>query len=61
MVSFVTGAYILAALLFILALAGLSKHETARRGNAFGMAGMALAVVATLLLVVDYLLSLIHI
>ena len=55
MVSFVTGAYILAALLFILALAGLSKHETARRGNAFGMAGMALAVVATLLLVLDYL------
>ena len=55
MVSFVTGAYILAALLFILALAGLSKHETARRGNAFGMAGMALAIVATLLLVLDYL------
>ena len=55
MVSFVTGAYILAALLFILALAGLSKHETARRGNAFGMAGMALALVATLLLVLDYL------
>jgi len=54
-VSFVTGAYILAALLFILALAGLSKHETARRGNAFGMAGMALAVVSTLLLVLDYL------
>ncbi len=55
MVSFVTGAYILSALLFILALAGLSKHETARRGNAFGMAGMALAIVATLLLVLDYL------
>ena len=55
MVSFVTGAYILAALLFILALAGLSKHETARRGNAFGMAGMALALVATLLLVLDLL------
>ncbi|NYE36176.1 NAD(P) transhydrogenase subunit beta [Nocardioides cavernae] len=53
MVSFVTGAYILAALLFILALAGLSKHETARRGNQFGMAGMGLALVATLLLVLD--------
>ncbi|MBS2940039.1 Re/Si-specific NAD(P)(+) transhydrogenase subunit beta [Nocardioides sp. J2M5] len=53
--SFVTGAYILAALLFILALAGLSKHETARRGNAFGMAGMGLALVATLLLVLRYL------
>ena len=54
-VSFVTGAYILSALLFILALAGLSKHETARRGNQFGMAGMALALVATLLLVLRYL------
>jgi len=53
--SFVQGAYILAALLFILALAGLSKHETARRGNQFGMAGMGLALVATLLLVLDYL------
>ena len=55
MTSFVSGAYILSALLFILALAGLSKHETARRGNAFGMAGMGLALVATLLLVLDYL------
>ena len=55
MTSFVQGAYILAALLFILALAGLSKHETARRGNQFGMAGMGLALVATLLLVLDYL------
>ena len=40
MVEFVQGAYILAALLFILALAGLSKHETARRGNALGITGM---------------------
>ncbi|MCF6378271.1 Re/Si-specific NAD(P)(+) transhydrogenase subunit beta [Nocardioides KLBMP 9356] len=55
MVQFVQGAYILSALLFILALAGLSKHETARRGNQFGMAGMGLALVATLLLVLDYL------
>ena len=53
LVSFVTGAYLLAALLFILALAGLSKHETARRGNAFGMAGMALALGSTLLLVLQ--------
>ncbi len=55
MVEFASGAYILAALLFILALAGLSTHETARRGNAFGMAGMGLALVATLLLVLDLL------
>ena len=46
-------AYIVAALLFILALAGLSKHETARAGNVFGMAGMAVALVATIALAVD--------
>ena len=48
--GFVTGAYIVAALLFIAALAGLSKHETAKHGNLAGMAGMGLALVATLLL-----------
>jgi len=40
-------AYIVAALLFILSLAGLSKHETSRRGVAFGIVGMAIALVAT--------------
>ncbi len=40
-------AYILAALLFILALAGLSKQKTARRGNTMGVVGMAIALVAT--------------
>jgi NAD(P) transhydrogenase subunit beta len=44
-------AYIVAALLFILALAGLSRHETAKAGNSFGIAGMAVALVATLALV----------
>src|SRR5689334_24104304 len=48
--SAASAAYLVAALLFILALAGLSRHETARSGNAFGMAGMAIALVATLLL-----------
>jgi NAD(P) transhydrogenase subunit beta len=48
--GFVTGAYIIAGLLFIAALAGLSKHETAKTGNIAGMAGMGLALVATLLL-----------
>jgi len=43
-------AYIVAALLFIRALAGLSKHETARTGNYFGMAGMAVALIATIVL-----------
>ncbi|MFD2470440.1 Re/Si-specific NAD(P)(+) transhydrogenase subunit beta [Amycolatopsis silviterrae] len=41
-------AYIVAGLLFILALAGLSRHETARVGNYFGMAGMIVALIATI-------------
>ncbi|MCL2418227.1 MAG: Re/Si-specific NAD(P)(+) transhydrogenase subunit beta [Conexibacteraceae bacterium] len=43
-------AYLVAALLFIRALAGLSKHETARAGNNFGILGMAVALVATVVL-----------
>ena len=43
----VTEAYIVAAVLFILSLAGLSKQETAKNGNYFGMAGMAIALLAT--------------
>lgn len=45
----VTAAYIIAAVLFILSLAGLSKQETARRGNQAGIAGMALAILATVI------------
>lgn len=41
-------AYILAALLFILALAGLSQQKTAQRGNNLGIVGMVLALVATI-------------
>src|SRR6476619_5883303 len=41
-------AYIVAALLFILSLAGLSKHETSRQGVVFGIAGMAIAAAATI-------------
>jgi NAD(P) transhydrogenase subunit beta len=44
----VTVAYIGATILFILALGGLSNPETARRGNLYGMVGMAIAVVATI-------------
>lgn len=44
----ITAAYIGATILFILALGGLSNQETARRGNLFGMAGMAIALVATI-------------
>ena len=43
-----TVAYLGAAILFILSLGGLSHPETARRGNLFGMVGMALAVLATI-------------
>src|SRR3954451_19132661 len=42
------GAYIVAAVLFILSLAGLSKHETSRQGIVFGIAGMAIALAATI-------------
>lgn len=41
-------AYLVSALLFILALAGLSKQTTAQRGNTFGVIGMAIALVATI-------------
>ena len=45
--SLATVAYLGAAILFILSLGGLSNPETSRRGNLFGMVGMALAVLAT--------------
>jgi H+-translocating NAD(P) transhydrogenase subunit beta len=46
-------AYIVAALLFVLSLAGLSKHETAKTGNTYGIVGMAVALVATIWLVFE--------
>ncbi|MCB4363408.1 Re/Si-specific NAD(P)(+) transhydrogenase subunit beta [Hydrogenophaga taeniospiralis] len=45
--SLATVSYIGATILFILSLGGLSNQETSRRGNLFGMVGMALAVAAT--------------
>ena len=45
--SLATVAYIGATILFILSLGGLSNQETARRGNLYGMIGMAIAVLAT--------------
>ena len=45
--SAAAAAYIVAALLFVLSLAGLSRHETAKSGNAFGIAGMVIALAAT--------------
>ncbi|WP_186394678.1 NAD(P)(+) transhydrogenase (Re/Si-specific) subunit beta [Stappia sp. TSB10GB4] len=41
--------YVISAVLFILALRGLSSPETSRQGNLFGMVGMAIAIVTTLL------------
>jgi NAD(P) transhydrogenase subunit beta len=43
-----TLAYLVASVLFILALRGLSHPETSRQGNVYGMVGMAIAIVATL-------------
>jgi len=48
----ITSSYILATILFILALGGLSNQETARRGNWYGITGMAIALIATVLGVV---------
>ena len=45
----VTAAYIGASILFILSLGGLSRQETAKRGNVYGIVGMAIAVLATIL------------
>ncbi len=46
--SLSTVSYIGATILFILCLGGLSNQETSRRGNLYGMIGMAIAVVATI-------------
>ncbi|WP_427384491.1 Re/Si-specific NAD(P)(+) transhydrogenase subunit beta [Janibacter sp. G56] len=51
--SLYTAACTVAALLFILSLAGLSKHVSAKHGNYAGIAGMTLALVATLARITD--------
>lgn len=45
----VQAAYVVAAICFILSLAGLSKQESARSGNYYGIAGMTIALLATIL------------
>ncbi|MDB5797737.1 MAG: transhydrogenase (Re/Si-specific) subunit beta [Paucimonas sp.] len=50
--NLVTLLYLVASVCFIQALKGLSHPSTARRGNTFGMTGMAIATITTLLLVV---------
>jgi NAD(P) transhydrogenase subunit beta len=46
--SIATAAYLVAALMFIFSLAGLSKHETAKQGWTYGVVGMAVALAATI-------------
>lgn len=45
----ITAAYIIASILFILGLGGLSRQESARRGNIYAMLGMFIAISATIL------------
>lgn len=52
-ISITGAAYIVAALLFILSLAGLSRHESAKSGLTYGMVGMLVALVATIAQTVD--------
>ena len=49
-VNFAAFLYLLSGVLFIMALRGLSHPTTSRKGNAYGMVGMAVAIVTTLLL-----------
>jgi NAD(P) transhydrogenase subunit beta len=46
--NIINAAYMVSALLFIFSLAGLSKQQTAQRGNLFGMIGMSVALIATI-------------
>jgi len=45
----ISAAYIASAILFILSLSGLSNQETSKRGNWYGIIGMGIAIVATIL------------
>src|SRR6478672_4540142 len=47
--TLLTASYLAATILFVLSLGGLSSPETSRRGNLYGMIGMAIAVLATVL------------
>ena len=45
----ITMAYVVSGIFFVLSLGGLSKQETARRGNVYGIVGMTIAILATFL------------
>ncbi len=51
--TLVTAAYLVTAILFILAFANLNKHETAKHGNYFGIAGITVAIVSTVGLAIE--------
>ncbi|PPI88817.1 NAD(P)(+) transhydrogenase (Re/Si-specific) subunit beta [Candidatus Pantoea edessiphila] len=44
----ITAAYIISSIFFILSLKGLSKHDTSKQGNFFGISGMVIALIATI-------------
>ncbi|MDR7252882.1 NAD(P) transhydrogenase subunit beta [Nocardioides sp. BE266] len=52
-VSTTSATYIVASLLFVLSLAGLSKHESAKNGLTYGIVGMAVALLFTVIAVID--------
>ena len=51
----ITITYVVAAVLFIMSLGGLAHQETARRGNLYGMIGMALAIAATMFMITGHI------